>query len=162
MERKDKERKGLFVQDLAVLDLNGLEEIACLDSQLIDNLTEIKKLIKNEDYSGARHQMTLLIKDTRAHLQMIKDIEVDALLKMSQQAILREVLKSGNTHANMSAVNRDEVIDGTDKTLCMYDFAKEQSDDMVDYCQRVHNGKEEAECAMCTEVMCHKAGVNNV
>ena len=45
MERHDETRKGMFVNDLSVLDLNGLEEIACLDSQLIDNLTEINKLI---------------------------------------------------------------------------------------------------------------------
>lgn len=83
MTRQDENRKGLFVQDLAVLDLNGLEEIAAVDSKLIDNLTEIKKLIKKEDYRGARNTTTLLIKDTKEHLQKIMDIELDALLKMS-------------------------------------------------------------------------------
>lgn len=67
------------------------------------------------------------------------------------------------THA-LPYVDTDSVIDGTDKTLCMYDYAKEiveMSDDMIDYCKRVHNGKDEAECAMCTEVLCSQSGVNN-
>ena len=109
MERQDKTRKGLFVQDLNVLDLNGLEEIACLDSQLIDNLKEIKKLIKNEDYSGAWHLLTNLVNDTREHLEMIKDIEVDALEKMSTMAILRQSLKAGKTHANVEALSKPAV-----------------------------------------------------
>lgn len=114
MERHDETRKGMFVNDLSVLDLNGLEEIACLDSQLIDNLTEIKKLIKKEDYRGARHKLTQMVNDTREHLEMIKDIEVDALEKMSTMAIMRQALKAGKTHANvealkdMQAVNRHE------------------------------------------------------
>lgn len=109
MERQDKIRKGLFVQDLNVLDLNGLEEIACLDSQLIDNLTEIKKLIKKEDYSGAWHKLTLMVKDTQEHLEMIKDIELDVLEKMSTMDILRQSLKAGKTHASVEALNSPAV-----------------------------------------------------
>ncbi len=70
---------------------------------------------------------------------------------------------SRHTHA-LPYFDTDSVIDGTDKTLCMYDYAKEiveMSDDMIDYCKRIHNGKDEAECAMCTEVLCSQSGVNN-
>lgn len=38
---------------------------------------------------------------------------------------LSEAYNRGATHAVIREIAPDEILDGTDKTLCMYDYAKE-------------------------------------
>lgn len=66
------------------------------------------------------------------------------------------------THATAYFVS-DSVIDGTDKTPCMYDYVENilNGRDDIAICKAVHKNSNHGDCAQCTEPCCSQSGVNN-
>ena len=76
---------------------------------------------------GGRLKRSTAKINTKETMKNIREIAKIKTTELDTQAYerLRETFKNGQTHARVAEIPEGTVIDGRDKTLCMYDYADE-------------------------------------
>lgn len=123
------------------------------ETEILDRMACYEASKHFEDYMNKPITSTKYVRD---------EIKKNHFANMFGTMLTPESGTRRETHADVIYFDTDSVIDGTDKTPCMYDYAEDiiNGRDDIAICKAAHK-KSDGDCALCTEPCCSQSGVNN-